>query len=156
MARTAVPCIDMGRPTLAIAAALLTLTACGRPAPAPAAASSPPAAFTITGAVNLDVGNFTWDSDTMSCAGKDGYDDLAPGAQTIVTDPAGTTIAVGQITTGKAQMDDDDGQAASCALSFVVNDVPAGKGFYGIEVSHRGRLQYSELQAHGILQLSVG
>ena len=125
-------------------ALVFLLSGCGAaqtqasPSPRP---SPLPQTFTVNGAITLNQGDFISAADD-SCVGTGGYDDLQPGAQVVITDPTSTTVAVGQITAGSVIGDDDGIQ--SCVLGFKVEDVPSGKKFYGVEVTHRGRLQYSE------------
>lgn len=96
----------------------------------------------IHGYVTLKLGQFTWDPNPLHCEGWKGYDDIKPGAQVVVTDAAGKTIAVGSLASGLPKRDpNDDQRAVSCSLEFNV-DAPGGNEFYGVEVSHRGRLQY--------------
>jgi hypothetical protein len=130
-------------------------------APVAAPASSAPAVFTVTGALTLGLGDFMWDGDKQVCWGSGGYDDMKLGTQVVVSDAAGATIAIGAISDaspvlGDRTGDDGDPLADGCELSFFVDGVPAGKGFYGVEVSHRGRLQYSEAEIRGDLKLTLG
>lgn len=147
---------DMKRAMLLLA---LMLCGCGgaepQAHPSPSPSPSPALqAFAISGAITL--GSTDYDSEADgSCVGTGGYDDLQPGGQVVVTDPAGTTVAVGQITDG--QVEEDDNGIHSCRLTFQVTDVPAGKKFYGVEVTNRGRLQYSEDEVQRThLELSIG
>lgn len=87
--------------------------------------------------------------DGVQCAGRGGYDDIRPGAQVVVTDAAGSTIALGELRGGHFE-------GTSCVLEFTVRGVPTGQAFYGVEVSHRGRLQYTEIQVREFLRLSLG
>jgi len=77
-----------------------------------------------------------------------GYDDL-PNAQVVVTDAAGTVIATTNL---------DDGRylpsPRGCQWRFLLT-IPEGSTFYGIEVAHRGRLQYSREQLSKPLELTL-
>lgn len=88
-----------------------------------------PHTFTAKGAVLI----MDSSCDDMSA----GYDDIASGAPVAVKDASGKTVALGELGQGK----DVD---AGCGFSFSVKDVPAGLGIYGIEVTHRGVIQYKE------------
>jgi hypothetical protein len=44
----------------------------------------------------------------------------------------------------------------ACVIPFTVGNVPTGLGFYGIEISHRGRLQHSETDLRHGLDLTLG
>jgi len=68
------------------------------------------------------------------CAGDGGYTDIHAGTQVVITDRSGATVAVGQLGRGSRIN-------SYCELPFNL-DVPGGSDFYGIEVSHRGVLQY--------------
>jgi hypothetical protein len=145
-------------PAAIILAASLTTAGCGSTTgaehPTPASSARP---YTVSGSITLGRGQFEWGvngtSDT-ACYGRGGYDDLAAGAQVVITDPAGKTVAIGQLRTGTATVGDDQ-LATSCDLPFTVPNVPAGLGFYGVEVSHRGRVQYPEAQIRGLLSLTI-
>jgi hypothetical protein len=67
-----------------------------------------------------------------------------------VTDSAGKTVALGSLQDGKAAGID------SCAFFFTVKDVPDGIKFYGVEITHRGIVQYSSAQMKAGPVLSLG
>lgn len=141
---------------------LSALTACGgTDQPEPATASPTPRPLVVTGSVSLSLPDFVWnDKPTAVCAGDGGYDDLKQGARVVVTDNAGATVAIGSIdkTEPVVELDDDaDGgyRATSCVLKFTVPEVPAGRGFYGVEVTHRGRVQFSERDLLSPLALTL-
>lgn len=77
---------------------------------------------------------------------KPGFEDVHPGAQVVVSDSTEKTVAIGDL----------EGGGEACQYRFTVTNVPAGLGFYGVEVSHRGRLQYSEDQIREPVRLSLG
>lgn len=95
-----------------------------------AAAALAPHTFTAKGAVLITDSS----CDDMSV----GYDDISSGAPVAVKDPSGKTVALGELGKGKDVGD------AGCGFFFSVKDVPAGLGIYGIEVTHRGVVQYKE------------
>jgi hypothetical protein len=68
-----------------------------------------------------------------------GYEDITQGAGVAVKDPSGKTVALGQLGAGK---DLPDG--LGCSFPFTVTDVPSGLKIYGVEVTHRGVIQYKE------------
>ena len=117
-------------------------------------ASAAPKTFTVEGAMNLELGQFTWESSTSACWGIRGYSDLAEGAQVVVTDPNGTTVGVGRLDIGSTQF--KKSRAVGCRLIFEVKGVPAGLGFYGIEVSDRGRVQFPEAELADPVELTLG
>lgn len=78
---------------------------------------------------SLDIGD--------SCSGQGGYDDIASGAEVVVEDEAGTTLATSHLATGAY-----DG--LGCVFDFTVRDV--GKAtFYRVLIGRdsRGGLRYS-------------
>jgi hypothetical protein len=120
-------------------------------------AATPPPPFTITGTITVEgLGNSTGVEATRTCSGRGGYDDLHQGAQMVVTDQAGATVALGGVV--GSTVDPADvvfGSPKKCVLNFRVDGVPAGKGFYGVEVAHRGRAQYTEEQAKAPIALTL-
>lgn len=118
------------------------------PSPSPS-----PQTITVEGAVNLRLGQFTWESSTSACWGIRGYSDLRDGAQVVVTDPDGTTVGVSRLEIGSTQF--ERSKAVGCRLIFEVK-VPAGLGFYGIEVSDRGKVQYAEPDLSEPVELTIG
>jgi hypothetical protein len=122
-----------------------------------------PAVFQVLGVIRLQLGGFTWgeagDSD-LRCHGYQGFADIQPGAQVVVRDSHGATVAIGSLAQGTAENIEDSGsgfkRATTCALPFTVDGVPAGKGFYSVEVSHRGQMPYSEDAMHSPISLSLG
>lgn len=123
--------------------------------PAKPVASAAPAAaatFSVTGTVSLRAGQFIT-VESNGCRGQDGYDDIEMGASVTITDANGTVVGVGQINS----LNNDGGMAGTCDLSFQVDGVPAGKGFYGVEVSHRGSVKEPEAELKaGSVQLTIG
>ena len=79
-----------------------------------------------------------------------GYDDIAEGAQVVITDQFGATVAIGELEAGIISM------GGTYLFQFTVRDVPPGKRFYGVEVSHRGRVQYDEAKLRAGPELSIG
>ncbi|MEV0616179.1 hypothetical protein AB0I81_22890 [Nonomuraea sp. NPDC050404] len=86
----------------------------------------------------------------LTCRGGGGFDDLREGAQVVVSDAAGKTIALGQLGAGSWK------RGVGCIFLFTVADVPGGLDFYGVEVSHRGRVQYTAAQLAAPVELSIG
>ncbi|MGC4769187.1 hypothetical protein ACLQ25_09430 [Micromonospora sp. DT44] len=150
-------------PHLLLPALLLTaaLTGCSgdskpTPAAATAKATTAPAARSIAGTLMLaDADGFTWDA-TTGCQGSGGYDDVTPGAQVTITDAAGATVGLGKLGNGILETAAGAATADGCKFTFTVKDVPTGKDFYGVEVSHRGKVQYPEQQVFGALALTIG
>ena len=136
----------MTRRTSIIAAALvLAVAGCGQDSEPAADPSPTPAPITVRGQLTLELPNFVWNPGV--CAGREAFDDLTEGASVVVTDNATVTVGMGKLGPGEPALNPDDpGRAKSCTFPFTVNDVPAGKGFYGIEVAGHGRVQFTESQ----------
>ena len=113
-----------------------------RAAPPPAPA---PTTFVLRGVLTLNHGWLR--SGTGSCTGSGGFSDIHVGAQVVVTDAAGAVIAVTEL--GEGVVLDKE-----CFFGFRAVAVPLGRGFYGVEVTHRGRVQFSESDARE--ELGVG
>lgn len=82
------------------------------------------------------------------CVGDGGYSDIAPGAQVVVTDDTGKTVGVGSLGAGSWI-------GSHCEWPFEV-EVPDGSAFYGVEVSHRGRVQYPADELAEPITLTLG
>lgn len=108
--------------------------------------------LTIRGTVTVPLTSDIQPIDTQ-CDGSGGYSDMRAGAQVTVTDSASKTIALGQLDPGR--VDGSTGHQL-CVFTFAVAGVPSGANFYGIEVSHRGRVQYAEADLTKPLKLSLG
>jgi hypothetical protein len=107
-----------------------------------------PDAFQVAGTVTLTDPDGYMSS--THCSGKGGYDDIAEGASVNITDAGGATVAIGRLGPG-------DTQSAGCVFAFSVADVPAGKSFYGIEISHRGIVKFSEAEvSSGEVAMTLG
>ena len=100
----------------------------------------------VTGHLDLTKDGFTMRG--SHCTGDGGYSDIAAGAQVVVTDAAGATVAVGRLGEGSWV-------GAHCEFPFAV-DVPSGSEFYGIEVSHRGVVQYPRRRLADPIVLTLG
>ncbi len=80
---------------------------------------------------------------------RGGMGDIAPGAQVVVYDATGKTVGIGELQEGTI-----DGGA--CVMPFTVAGVPAGVGPYSVEVTHRGKIAFTEAEASDVeLSLSA-
>lgn len=105
----------------------------------------------ITGVLSLTGSSGIGHQDNR-CWGEDGYDDIKAGAQVIVRDGTGRTLAVGELQAGTRR------SQVECRFDFSVSGVAEAE-FYTVEVSHRGEVQFSaaELEASGwVAELSLG
>lgn len=97
-----------------------------------------PDTITISGIIMLtDDSGFTGHTLGSSCYGDGGYDDLVSGASVTVYDSGDAII-------GRGNIDASNFNGSSCVLSFEISKIPSGKGFYQVEVSHRGKISADE------------
>ena len=147
--------------------ALLLLRPSGDATPVAAAASAvtpsaAPKALAVEGVIELGLGDFVWDKIGQVgqpgpwCAGEGGYDDIAVGAPVKVTDADGSIVGRGELDVSLLAGFSEAGTPTSCELKFTVSGVPAGKGFYSVEVSHRGAVTFDEADLAEPVKLSLG
>lgn len=124
-------------PALAVAA--LLAVGCG------------PAPIAVRGSLLIDEGTMGWQGKLGDrCETGGGYSDIHPGTAVAVTDASGATVALGALGDGT-----QDG-AGHCRFPFTVADVPGGGDFYGVEVSHRGKVQFKSEQLREPVELTLG
>lgn len=107
--------------------------------------------FPLTGTFTLQRGAFI--NEAPTCQGYTGYTDIAAGTPVTVADQTGQTIAVGHLDTGAVQGGAE--RATACQFTFRI-DVPDGKPFYQVTVSHRGTQNYTATQAKQGIALTLG
>jgi hypothetical protein len=111
-------------------------------------AGTPPAPpVSIRGTLTL---RDSFASSDGACVGKGGYADIRGGTQVTVYDGP-RVAAVGSLSTGVVV----GAWPGDCDFAFSVT-VPRGPDFYSVEVSHRGRLNYSAGELEQALQLTLG
>lgn len=86
----------------------------------------------------------------VSCS-TPGYEDISAGTQVVLTDEAQKVISVGVLSPRA-----DWNHPTWCEFTFTLPDVPAGKRFYGITVSHRGTVEYTEAQLRHGPEMTLG
>ncbi|MEV4271918.1 hypothetical protein [Micromonospora aurantiaca (nom. illeg.)] len=123
--------------------------------PAPATAATP-TVRAVSGKLTLDDPDGFSFGDGSGCAGSGGYDDIRPGAQVVITDKAGETVGLGKLGDGMFETGPGEPLPHACTFTFLVEGVPTGRGFYGVEVSRRGRVQYPERELFGAFALTLG
>lgn len=106
-----------------------------------------PKTIAVTGTLDLSTSSAA--TQAGHCAGSGPYADIAPGATVTITDAAGTTVALGELGPGTVTRN------STCGFPFALS-VPAGKGFYGIEIAHRGRVQITEAKLAQPIRLALG
>lgn len=108
-----------------------------------------PVGFTVHGTMSLvGVDNFASFGDN-NCAGSTGYDDLRDGSEVVISENGGKTVAVGALEGSRNAAD-------RCVFSFNISGVPSGKKFYGVSVTHRGVVQFSEQEMKSGPGLTIG
>lgn len=92
------------------------------------------------------------------CSVKDGYDDMKPGAPVTIRDSKGEIIAMGELSISTATYSGGSVQLGmhKCLFPFTVKNVPAGRGFYSIEVGNRGQVEFNEEALFGTPALTLG
>jgi len=99
-------------------------------------ASPSPATHIIEGAMALTDSDGWYPAQLGDpCTGQGGYADMTEGAQVVVRDGAGETLAVGNLEAGRLL------KWNQCAFAFTIEGIPTAD-FYRIEVAHRGELTY--------------
>lgn len=100
--------------------------------------------FTVTGELDLR------DDDTIEarCVGQGGFSDIVGGAQVVLTDQDGKTVAVGRLSDGFSDR-------GVCRYFFELRDAPGDRDFYGLEIGHRSKIQYSRKDLDRKLMLSL-
>jgi hypothetical protein len=88
----------------------------------------------------LQLTDFNLGSSSGPCSGSGGYSDLTQGAQILVENGAGATIATG--TLGAGNHPAADPQGIFCDFPFTVS-VPANATFYQFKIGTRGGPSYS-------------
>lgn len=108
--------------------------------------------FTVRG--SLTVSGFYPGGPGGVCDGTvtDGFNDITAGAQVVIYDHTNNVVGTGALQEGSIVPLNHDFNV--CKMAFTVPAVPAGKGPYWVEVTHRGRIQFTEAGA-GDVELSL-
>jgi hypothetical protein len=156
-----------GRIVSAAVAALtcLVLASCAtRPAAKPTPTPKP---FSATGTISvpMDIGASLPLQDGKPaignpCIPKGGYSDVDEGAQVIVANGSGETVAVGELDGGGVQ----NGPAGNafyqsvCEYPFTVSGIPSGSKFYSVHIgnANRGEQTYTRSQLEDGIALTLG
>lgn len=77
------------------------------------------------------------------CHGTGGYSDVAVGAPVTVYNADSKIVGTGMIDYSTAL------SGTSCWMAFSVRGVPGGEGPYQYEISHRGKLTFTEAEGRG-------
>lgn len=84
-----------------------------------------------------------------ACAGRGEYSDIRRGAQVVITDETGTTMALADLGQGRSV------GTNMCSFPFTVPDLP-GRSFYGVEIGNRVKVQFTPEQVAGPITLTLG
>ncbi len=127
-----------------------TMTSAAAPSPTPVAET-----ISVMGYVLLLDDNAKW-KDGQPCSGDGGFQDMRAGADVVVKDASGATVALGALLDGKGFKRDSG--AVACQFSFPPLDVASDSAFFEVSVSHRDGVRYSraDLADAGILSLTLG
>lgn len=107
--------------------------------------------MTVAGAVAFG------DEDWPTCTSPAGYSDVIQGGTVTVTDPAGKVVGLGSLGEGQTVRGSDAGSTDDdhCVFSLEA-EAPGGLKFYGVEVGHRGVVQFAEADLAGPIRLTLG
>ena len=126
------------------AASFALVTGCSA---APAATPTAPATFDVKGTIAVTLILFDA-SDGDPCTTTGGYDDIRTGTQVKVSDASGKIVGLGALSSGLARDTDTSWRGTNkCEFSFSVTGIPEGGEIFGVEVSHRGVVQFTRNQA---------
>lgn len=135
--------------------AVWALTRDSAPVKAPAAAPTSASVVTLAGELRISI--YAHTTTGGPCVPNEtGYADIRQGAQVTVTDSAGKVLALGQLDAGTVKEDPTLAELSDCVFSFRVSGVPLGAGIYGVEVSHRGKIQVPEADLGKPVELTLG
>lgn len=137
-------------PALLALALTTTLSACGGDTKDSSKSESTPTTFDVAGTVSMVLYRPNASQGSPCALSEPGYSDIAAGTQVTIYDASGAAVALGQLMGGKYS-------SLHCDFPIVVNDVPIQKGsnVYSIEVSHRGKVQFTQDTADDV-ELSIG
>jgi hypothetical protein len=148
---------------IATITAILLLAGCGESNKMPESpTSSVPASFKVSGTITVAADSMSSEQAMGGvCVTDGGYSDIRTGAQVTVEDSAGKAIALGALQAGHVSEVFDsgtavEGMASLCVFGFRVNDVPAGEQIYSVEVSHRGKLNFTRDKLNEPISLTLG
>ncbi|WP_413232646.1 serine/threonine-protein kinase [Mycolicibacterium sp. 050158] len=112
---------------------------------------SPKEPFTLAGTLRLspDVVKTSGLPGGYKCAGARDYGDVGPSAPVTVADESGKLLAKGAINASRSGGD-------GCALTFRVDDVPAGAHFYRVKVAQHPEVSYTETEAKAGVDFLMG
>lgn len=90
------------------------------------------------------------------CLAAPGLDDIRAGADVVVQDSSGKTIALGQLETGSLVGDAEHPNAGWCMFHFNVPNVPTDQQFYSVIVGSRKPKPLTREDLEGTIELQIG
>lgn len=106
-----------------------------------------PAPVTIAG--HLLLSDATMHNAGTVCTGQGGFSDIRRGAQVVITDETGTTLALAELGQGQPT------GTNVCSFPFAAGDLYEHP-FYGVEIANRVKVQFSHDQVAGPITLTLG
>lgn len=143
------------RTSLTLAAAVVAgvLAGCGGEPPAEQE-PEPAQPITVVGGVHMAVPD-GW-TVGQPCIGPmvdpAKYAEVKDGAQVVVADSSGKTVAVGALTVGNVEQ--KNGAGKTCTLRFTIGNVPGGLGFYKVKVAGQ-ESEYAEDKVTAPLDITL-
>lgn len=110
--------------------------------------------LTAAGSIRVRVGGMDERVEGAACNAADGYDDVAEGADVVVTDAQGATVGTAPLRAGTLKFIDNTN--VWCNFTFIVKDIPAGGKFYKLTAGQRDPKQLTESDLHSSIQLQIG
>ncbi len=110
----------------------------------------------MSGTLQLNSGQYELVRSAEACPlSGGGYADIRSGTQVTVYDSAGKAVALGRL--GIAAPAANVGERTNrCYFALDVDGVPEGSAIYSVEVSHRGRVQFTRDQLRDVIDLTLG
>lgn len=152
--------------TIVIITAALLLASCGsaqdKPVTRASTAPTTPASLTVTGTITVAADSMSSEQEMGgACVTDDGYSDIESGAQVTVADASGKALALGALEAGRVSEVFDEGTAVEgmaslCVFGFTVKDVSPSEAIYSVEVSHRGKVNFTREKLNESVALTLG
>lgn len=133
------------------AVAMALLAGCSPPGatPTPTPTLPPePEVFTVSGTLTLHQVTLRIKPGD-ECNGRDGFADVRQGAQVAVTDAAGKVVGLGALGAGAGSAVGNN-TVTRCVFTLAVTNIPDGGEIYGIQVAHRGVVNFRRMDAVGM------
>jgi hypothetical protein len=142
--------------------AVLLLAGCGSTTNQVGESPTPSAPLKVTGTITVEADSMSSEQAMGgACVTDGGYSDIRTGAQVTMADSSGKALALGALDSGHVSEVFDpgtavEGMASQCVFGFTVSDVPAGEKIYSVEVSHRGKVNFTRDKLNEPITLTLG